>query len=127
MGQNLAAVLQVLVPNSWFGITKKVGAANADPNGSLVVSGLGGTASSLFITKPTIVKPTPGMICRLNVLAAGSGTGTVNDCTATAAAVTANEIAQIPQTVGPIALEFPCLSGIVVTPGTGQQLSVSYQ
>ena len=49
------------------------------------------------------------------------------DCTATAAATTANQMASIPETVGTYQLNFPALHGIVVTPGTGQQVSLSYQ
>ena len=127
MGQNLAAVLQVLTPSTWFGITKKVGNANADANGSLVVSGLGGVSSSLYIPSPgRVVKASPGMICTAVVLVAGAA-GAIYDCTATAAAVTANEIATLPATIGIYQLEFPCISGIVVIPGASQLVSVSYQ
>src|ERR1700680_568810 len=119
MGQNLSAVIQALVPKSWGGgVTKQIGNISADPNGSLTVSGQGGINSSLFITGPTIVKATPGMICAVVVIAAGAA-GTINYCTATAAAVTANEVSTIPATIGVIKLEFPCLRGIVVTPGAG--------
>jgi hypothetical protein len=91
-----------------------------------------GTKSKLFISgAPVLVKgnagvATPGFVGTVTVLAAGSGTGTVNDCTATGAAVTANEIAVIPETVGPLVLNFPFATGLVITPGTGQELSVSY-
>lgn len=85
-----------------------------------------GRSSRLFINGTTVVKAVPGTVIQLNVLAAGSGTGTVNDCATTAAVATANEIAVIPETVGPLLLNFPCLVGITITPGTGQELSVSY-
>ena len=129
MGQNLSAVIQTLIPKTWFGATKQIGNVNADANGSLVISGLGGVGSSLAITAgtPAIVKAGPGMVCALTVIAAGSGVGTINDCTATAAATTANQMASIPETVGTYQLNFPALHGIVVTPGTGQQVSLSYQ
>ena len=86
----------------------------------------GGKKSALFINAPTVVKVGAGIIVTCIVIAAGSGIGTINDCTATAAAVTANQIAPIPETAGPIALNFPCATGIVIVPGTGQQVSVSY-
>lgn len=107
---------------------KQARPVNSDSNGNLIISGQGGTNNALFIRAPgECVKAAAGVICVVNVLAAGSGTGTINDCTGTAAAVTANEIAVIPETVGPISLNFPCLLGITVVPGTGQQVSVSYQ
>lgn len=90
------------------------------------VPSLTGTKSNLYISTPTAVKSAPGYIARVVVLVAGSATGTVNDCLTSGAAVTANEIAVIPETVGPVVLEFPCLTGIFITPGTGQVVSVSY-
>jgi|SRR5579862_7153867 len=100
------------------------------PQGPIPVSQvprIGGNSTKLFIQNaPVLVKAAAGVIATVVVLAAGSATGTINDCTATAAAVTANEVAVIPQTVGPIVLNFPCTTGICVSPGTGQQVSVSY-
>jgi hypothetical protein len=131
MSQNLSAVFLALIPKTWFGgtgVTKQSGPINADPNGSLVVSGIGGTNSSLYMngSTPIIAKAGPGMVCRMNVIVAGSA-GAIYDCTATANAVTANEVAVIPATVGPIALEFPCKVGIVVQLGASQVISLSYQ
>ena len=45
---------------------------------------------------------------------------------ATGDAAAANKIASIPNTVGVITLDWPCAVGIVVTPGSGQVLAVSY-
>jgi hypothetical protein len=84
-----------------------------------------GSKTALYVQTSLVLKAAPGTIARVNVLVAGAQ-GTVNDCTATAAAVTANEIAVIPATVGPVALDFPCLSGITVVPGSGQIISVAY-
>jgi hypothetical protein len=89
----------------------------------------GGTLNKLYInttTAPTVIKASKGYIARLSVLVAGSATGALYDCATTAAAVTANEVAVIPETVGVTSLEFPCLTGITVLPGTGQVISVSY-
>lgn len=78
------------------------------------------------ITAATIVKAAPGVIVALTVQVAGSATGTVNDCLTTGAAAIANQVAVIPETVGPLALNWPCLTGIVVVPGTGQTISVTF-
>ncbi len=87
-----------------------------------------GTASnSLFnITTPTVVKAAPGYVTRVIVQVAGSGTGTVNDCATTGAAAIGNQIDVIPQTVGSLPIEWPCMTGIVIVPGTGQTVAVSF-
>lgn len=64
---------------------------------------------------------------RAVVTVAGSAAGGIYDCTATAAAITANQIAVLPNSVGPIDVSFPCLTGVFVVPGSGQQVSVSYE
>ena len=90
------------------------------------VAGISGTGSKLNITAATAVKAGPGRLIRVSVLVAGSGTGTVNDCATTGAAATANEVFVIPETVGVYTLEWPHLVGIVIVPGTGQTIAVSY-
>ena len=86
------------------------------PNSALCISGA-----------PQILKAGPGSIIRVNVLVAGSAPGGVYDCATTAAmSATANEVAAIPNFTGQIVLEFPCLVGIGVAPGTGQTISASY-
>lgn len=115
-------------------------AANFDPMSSLIVSGIGGWASALGLTSgggagglgSTVVKAAPGMVVRMNVLTAGTAPGSIFDTattasTAAATASTANLVAIIPNTVGTTILEFPCLVGIMVYPGAGQQVSISYQ
>jgi hypothetical protein len=103
--------------------------AQADAAGNLTISTLSGTQTKLYAngSTPFVLKAAPGSIVRANVLVAGSGTGTINDCATTAAIATANEVAVIPETVGPIAIEFPCLVGIAVQLGTGQVVSFAYQ
>lgn len=90
------------------------------------IAGISGTGSKLNITAATVVKAGPGRLVRVSVLVAGSGTGTVNDCLTTGAAATANEVFVIPETVGTCTLEWPHLVGIVIVPGTGQTLAVSF-
>lgn len=91
-----------------------------------VLTTTGGQSQTYNITAATVIKAAPGRVFRVNVQVAGSTTGTVNDCLTTGAAAIANQVAVIPDTVGPLLLEWPCATGIVVVPGTGQTLSVSY-
>jgi|SRR6185437_15236539 len=99
--------------------------AQLDPSGALVTAS-GGVSSALYVSGTHVIKASPGRVIRVNVLVAGAA-GTINDCATTAAVATANEVAVIPATVGPIDLEFPCLTGITVAPGAAQVISVSYQ
>jgi len=61
------------------------------------------------------------------VVVAGSAPGSVNDCATTGAAATANELAPLPNALGTIDLQFAYSTGLVIVPGTGQTLAVSYQ
>lgn len=90
----------------------------SEPNGAL--------ATRLNLTAATLVKATPGTIVSVSVIVAGTAPGSVNDATTVGAAATANEVAVIPNTVGAMRVDFPCLAGIVVTPGAGQTVSVAF-
>jgi hypothetical protein len=84
-----------------------------------------GLSTALNITSPTVIKASPGRLVRINVIVAGAA-GAANDCATTGAAAAANEVAVIPAAVGPVLLDWPCLTGIVVAPGAGQTIAVSY-
>ena len=86
----------------------------------------GGVASALNISAASVIKATPGTIYRVNVITAGTAPGAVYDATSTTGNTIADEIAPIPNTAGIYYLEWPCLNGIVVAPGTGQVVAVSY-
>lgn len=80
---------------------------------------------ALNITSNTVVKATPGFVVTVNVLVAGVA-GSIHDAATVVAAATANQIAVLPATVGVYTLNFPANSGIVVKPGAGQTIAVSY-
>jgi hypothetical protein len=86
----------------------------------------GATASVLNITAATVVKASASAGLQVIVNTAGSTVGSVSDTTTVGAVAAANLVFSIPNVVGLYALTFPFHSGIVVTPGTGQVLSVSY-
>lgn len=102
-----------------------------DPNGGLIISGQGGFSSTLGMVGTQLIKAGPGMVIRVNVLVAGSAVGGVFDTAATAGLTSTadmiQQVATIPNSVGPIELDFPCLVGIAVQAGAGQVVSVSYQ
>jgi hypothetical protein len=103
-----------------------------DATGNLLI-GMG-TATRLNITAATVVKASPGRICRVFCLGANGASGalTINDCATTGAATAANQIFSIAfggTVVGTIfALDFPCLVGITVSavPTGGTQFAISF-
>jgi len=105
--------------------SKAAALLSVNAEGELITAGAA-SSTSLAITTQTVVKATPGVLAKLIVLVAGNATGTANDCATTGAVGTSNEIFVIPETVGIYDLNWPCLVGIVITPGTGQTVSVSF-
>lgn len=85
-----------------------------------------GGKSKLNLTAATVIKATPGTVLAFAVEVAGSGTGTINDCATVGAVAAANQVCVLPETVGVTVMGWPCTTGIVVTPGTGQTIAVSY-
>lgn len=77
------------------------------------------------LSASTLVKAGPGAVLQLAVITAGSGNGAIYDSTGSVAQT--GQIAAIPQTVGTYDISFPCFTAILVVPGTGQLVAVSYQ
>lgn len=86
----------------------------------------GGNQAWLDVTVALVAKSGPGICVAVTVVVAGSAPGTVNDVASTAGAAVANQFGTIPNTVGTYTFNWPCGTGIVVVPGTGQTLSVSF-
>jgi len=85
-----------------------------------------GTKTFFNITAATVVKATAGRVAKVSVIVAGSAAGSVYDHATTSGVGAANEIAVIPATVGVYNIDFPVSNGIVLAPGTGQTLAISY-
>jgi len=97
------------------------------PQGPFLTQNLAtGTQNTLNITSGTLVKASGGFVATVSVLVAGSATGAVYDVATVGGAAAANEIAVIPNTVGTYAINFKTTKGIVVVPGTGQTLAISW-
>ena len=67
-----------------------------------------------------------GRIVRVQVLIAGTTAGTVNDCAATGTAAIANQVGVIPNSIGSYLIDMACSNGICIVPGTGMQVSASF-
>jgi len=97
------------------------------PQGPIQTTNVSLTKTRLNITAATVVKLGAGRVAKVSVVVAGSAAGSVNDCATTGAAASSNEIAPLPTTAGPIELGFAYSTGLVIVPGTGQTIAVSYQ
>ena len=106
------------------GAVKSAAPLQEDAVGALL-TGQGQTVSFNIIA-PRLIRAGIGRVCRVSVLVAGSAAGAVNDCATTGAAAVANQIGTIPATAGTISIDMPCATGMVIVPGTGQTLAVSY-
>ncbi|HGL4258438.1 TPA: hypothetical protein ACKE3D_002118 [Burkholderia dolosa] len=100
-----------------------------DSSGNLLVGN--GSMNAKNVTAITAVKASAGRVCKITVVAAATaGNFAVYDVATTGAAATANAIlkytASWPAVGTVINLDFPCTAGIVVDPGTGGQVAVSF-
>lgn len=86
-----------------------------------------GRSSSLNVSGAAVrIKPGYGRIGVICMTVSGSTPGAVYDAATTGGAVAGNLIAVIPNAGSSIILNFPFFQGLVVSPGTGQVLSISW-
>lgn len=83
-----------------------------------------GGKNATALTAATLVKSGAGRLASVSVLVAGSADGAIYD--ANDATATSGQFYAIPKTIGVFVVNFPVSFGIVVAPGTGQTVSVSY-
>jgi hypothetical protein len=79
------------------------------------------------LTTATLVKGTSGRVVTLSIIDPGSGDGKVFDINTVAGAAAGNQIAVI-ESAGALiqTLNLPFLKGLVIEPGTGMTVAVSY-
>ncbi|WP_432734740.1 hypothetical protein [Ralstonia solanacearum] len=87
---------------------------------------LGITATQQVSTVPKDFAIGQCRLVRVNVLVAGSAGGAAYDSASLTGNSAANQIGAWPNTVGSYLIDMPCLAGIVIAPGAGQTVSVSY-
>jgi hypothetical protein len=83
-------------------------------------------AATLVATVPSYASLAQARLVRVQVLVAGSAPGAAYDCATVAAAAAANQVGAWPNTIGSYLIDMPVLNGIVIVPGAGQAVSVSY-
>jgi hypothetical protein len=110
--------------------TLKSAPLQIDGSGNLLVGN--GSNNKLNVSAATVIKATAGRVCTVNVLtAATAGTFGVYDTNTTGSAAISNAVypqftSAWPAAGTVIKIDFPCLTGIVVNPGTGGVVSVSF-
>lgn len=83
-----------------------------------------GAQNSGNLTSATLVQLGQGRVAMVSVTVAGSATGRIYDTNS--ASSTSNPIYVIPNTVGVVFVNMPVGIGLVVAPGTGQAVTISY-
>lgn len=87
-----------------------------------------GLTSFANISAPTVVKASPGRVCRLSITTAGSATGMVYDGATLAA--TSKPLWVIPETAAsngePYEVNFATTFGLLIVPGSGQVVAVGF-
>jgi hypothetical protein len=83
-----------------------------------------GQVNAANIGTPTVVSPKAGRITSVSVITAGTTNGVIFD----GASLTANTkpVFVIPNTVGVFVVNLPLSFGLLVNPGAGQTVTVSY-
>lgn len=85
-----------------------------------------GTNTSVTVTTPTLIFTGAGRVVNVSVVVGGSSHGFVHNASSVAGAVPANALFYIPKDTGLYAVNQLFNAGIVVVPGTGQSLNVTY-
>jgi hypothetical protein len=83
-----------------------------------------GQINAAGIVAPLVVKTSAGRLASVSVLVAGSATGLIYDGANLSA--TSRPLYVIPMTVGVFVVNMPASFGLLVTPGSGQTVTVSY-
>lgn len=87
----------------------------------------GGAKCEFDVTSKTLIKTGRGVVFRVFVNTAPSADGGVYDASAAANTAASNMITNVPQTEGPREVIAPFYNGLVIDPGTGGVVTVSYE
>ena len=85
-----------------------------------------GTNTSATVTSSTVIYVGPGRVVNYAVVIAGTGAGGVYNASTTAGANASNQLCSIPTTVGVFPTGQTFSNGLVITPGAGQSINVTY-
>jgi hypothetical protein len=85
-----------------------------------------GTVTSLTVTAPTVIYAGTGYIVNFSVVVGGSATGLIYDFPTTSSPLAAKALCGTPTTIGIYPTGQFFTSGILIVPGTGQSINVTY-
>jgi hypothetical protein len=85
-----------------------------------------GTQTSATITGSTAIYVGAGYLVNFVVTVAGSTAGTIYNTSATTTTAASNALISVPNTVGITKVGQVFSTGLVVVPGTGQSINVTY-
>jgi hypothetical protein len=102
-------------------------------NGVVAINGISqatlrslGVVTSQTVTAATVIFTGGGYMVNFSVVVAGSTTGTIYDFNSTTSPPATDALCVAPNTVGVFKTGQVFTSGIVVVPGTGQSINVTY-
>lgn len=87
---------------------------------------MGGKTTSATVTAQTVIATGQGRLVNISVVVAGTTAGTVNNAQIVANITAANVVVAIPNTIGVYQCGCNFTNGLIVTPGTGQSVNVTY-
>ena len=97
---------------------KQFGTTNSDPEAQ--------TAVSPAPLNQTSVVDGSGVVVRISVIVPGTGSGIIYDQVSTSAGTSAEYLSAIPNTIGIFELHLRYSLGIIIAPGYGQTVLISY-
>ena len=90
------------------------------------LSALNPTATSATVTSSTLVLTGAGRLLSFSVVVAGSANGLIYNSGTPTGGSASNALVATPTTVGVYAANLVFTNGLVIAPGTGQSINVTY-
>lgn len=84
------------------------------------------TATSATVTSSTLILAGKGRLLSFSVVVAGSANGTIYNAGTPTGGAAANALVATPTTLGVYPVNMIFTDGLVVAPGTGQSINVTY-
>jgi hypothetical protein len=90
------------------------------------LSALNPTVTSTTVTSSTLILAGSGRLISFSVVVAGSANGLIYNAGTPSGGTAANALVATPTTVGVYAANMVFTNGLVIAPGTGQSINVTY-
>ena len=90
------------------------------------LSSLNPTVTSATVTSSTLIIAGSGRLLSFSVVVAGSANGLIYNAGTPTGGTAANALVATPTTVGVYAANMVFTNGLVIAPGTGQSINVTY-